>query len=110
MYLKPKKFSGSWNFGSKKNTVTSVYEVVKQIVEIWGKGEISVKKNYKYYEQKNLQLNINKANNILKWKPKYSIKKSIKDTIDWYMGVYKKSSSAEEITIKQIKEFFNNAW
>ena len=108
LYLNPKKFSGPWNFGSKKNTVTSVYEVVKQIVDTWGEGKIIVKKNYKYYEQKNLQLNISKSQNILKWQPRYSIKKSIKTTVDWYMKVCKKNISPEKITIKQIEEFFNN--
>ena len=108
LYLNPKKYSGPWNFGSKKNTVTSVYEVVKQIVSSWGSGKIIFKKNFKYYEQKNLQLNITKSQNILKWQPKYSIKKSIKTTVDWYKDVYKKNLSPEKVTIQQIKEFFKS--
>jgi len=108
LYLNPKNFSGPWNFGSKRNTVTSVYEVVKQIVDTWGTGKITVKKNYKYYEQKNLQLNISKSQNILKWQPIYSIKKSISTTVDWYINVCKKNFSPEEITRKQIREFFKH--
>ena len=91
-----------------KNTVTSVYEVVKQIVSSWGSGKITFKKNFKYYEQKNLQLNISKSQNILKWQPKYSIKKSIKTTVDWYKDVYKKNISPEKVTVRQIKEFFKS--
>ena len=38
LFNSPKKFSGSWNFGSKRNTVTNVLTIVKQIIKIWGKG------------------------------------------------------------------------
>ena len=108
LYTSPKSYSGAWNFGSKKNTVTSVLKVVKQITKIWGSGKIRFKKNFKFYEQKNLQLNISKAQKYLKWSPKYSISDSIKITVDWYKAVYKDGKSAAEITEKQIKSFFKN--
>ena len=88
LYKNPKQFSTSWNFGSEKNTVTSVLEVVKKMIKIWGSGKIIHKKNFNYYEQKNLQLNISKAKQKLKWKPYYTISQSVKTTIDWYKKVY----------------------
>ena len=88
LYKNPKKYSTSWNFGSEKNTVTSVLEVVKKIIKIWGSGKIIHKRNIKYYEQKNLQLNISKAKQRLKWKPYYSIYQSVLATTDWYKKVY----------------------
>ena len=107
--MNPKKFSGPWNFGTKKNTVTNVLEIVKQIVKIWGKGKIKFKTNQKYYEQVNLQLNIEKSIKILKWKPNYSISQSIKTTTEWYKNVIKKEYSPEDITKKQILEFMNDS-
>ncbi len=104
----PKKYSEAWNFGSKKNTVTSVHEVVKKIIEYWGGGSLISKQPKIFYEQKNLQLNINKAQKKLNWEPKYSIFKSIKTTVDWYKAVYKNENKAEEITKTQIIDFFNN--
>jgi len=77
LFKKPKTYSSAWNFGTKKNTVTNVLEIVSEIVKFWGKGKISFKKNQKYYEQTNLQLNIEKSIKILKWKPKYTITKSV---------------------------------
>ena len=65
-------------FWDQKNTTTNVLEVVKQIVKFWSKEKIKFRKNQKYYEQVNLQLNIEKATNILKWQPKYKISESIK--------------------------------
>ena len=107
LFKKPKTYSGAWNFGSKKNTVTNVLEIVKEIVKFWGKGKINFKKNQKYYEQTNLQLNIEKAIKILKWKPKYSISKSVKVTAEWYKRVLIEKHSVEKITEKQIKDYMN---
>ena len=107
LFKNPKKYSTSWNFGSEKNTVTSVLEVVKKIIKIWGSGKIIHKRNIKYYEQKNLQLNISKAKQRLKWKPYYSIYQSVLATTDWYKKVYIEKKSPKKITIDQIIEYFN---
>ena len=47
IYNEPKKYSGPWNFGTKKNTVTNVLTIVKEIVKLWGKGKININKNKK---------------------------------------------------------------
>lgn len=36
LYKNPKKFSGAWNFGTEKNTVTSVLKIVKYAIKNWG--------------------------------------------------------------------------
>ena len=109
IYKEPKRYSGPWNFGTTTNTVTNVLKIVKEIVKFWGKGKINFKKNQKYYEQINLQLNINKSKKILKWKPKYSITKSIHVTVDWYKKVLIEKYNVEKITTKQIKEYMNES-
>ena len=109
IYKEPKRYSGPWNFGTTTNTVTNVLKIVKEIVKFWGKGKINFKKNQKYYEQINLQLNINKSKKILKWKPKYSITKSIHITVDWYKKVLIEKYNVEKITAKQIKEYMNES-
>tara|TARA_Y100000389_G_scaffold183265_1_gene200581 strand:+ start:889 stop:1947 length:1059 start_codon:yes stop_codon:yes gene_type:complete len=107
LFKKPKTYSGAWNFGTRKNTVTNVLKIVKEIVKFWGKGKISFKKKQRYYEQTNLQLNIEKAMKILKWQPKYSIAKSVKVTAEWYKRVLIEKYSVEKITEKQIKDYMN---
>ena len=107
LFKNPKFFSGPWNFGTKKNTVTNVLEIVREIVKVWGKGTIKFKKQNKYYEQVNLQLNINKSIKYLKWAPKYSIKKSIKVTTEWYKKVLVNKTSIEAITALQIKDYMD---
>ena len=107
LFNKPKTYSGPWNFGTKKNTVTNVLEIVKEIVKFWGRGKITFKKNQKYYEQTNLQLNIEKSMKILKWKPRYTIAKSVQITAEWYKKVLTEKFSVEKITEKQIKDYMN---
>ena len=53
LFKKPKTYSGAWNFGTKKNTVTTVHEVVKKIIQFWGQGKYRLKIGKKFYEQKN---------------------------------------------------------
>tara|TARA_B100001540_G_scaffold305189_1_gene315811 strand:- start:2070 stop:3155 length:1086 start_codon:yes stop_codon:yes gene_type:complete len=100
-------FSGSWNFGTNKNTITSVEEVIKKIIFFWGSGNYKTTNKKKYYEQENLQLNISKAKKILKWKPRLSINKSIQLTVEWYKSILKNSQNYEKVTEKQIKKFLN---
>ena len=109
IYKEPKRYSGPWNFGTKKNTVTNVLKIVKAIVKFWGKGKINFKRNQKYYEQTNLQLNINKSKKFLKWEPKYSIIKSIHVTVNWYKKVLVEKYSIEKITTEQIQDYMNES-
>ena len=67
-YDKPIKFSGAWNFGTNPKSITSVKKIVQYIIEFWGNGKLISKKN-NFYEQANLQLNINKAKKYLRWRP-----------------------------------------
>ncbi len=108
IYYSPKKYSGSWNFGTKKNTVTNVLTIVKFITKIWKSGKIKLNKKQKYYEQTNLQLDITKANKILKWRPKYSIFKSVQVTVNWYKESLQNKNEIEKITEHQIKEYMND--
>ena len=33
LYYEPKKYSGPWNFGTEKNTITTVEQVIKKIIK-----------------------------------------------------------------------------
>ena len=105
LYKNKKTYSGAWNFGTNKNTVTNVEEVVKKIINYWGSGKYQIKSKSNHYEQANLQLNINKAKKILKWTPTLSINNSIKLTVEWYKSVLVDKEKYEKITEKQIKDF-----
>ena len=70
-----------------------------------GKGRIIFKKQ-KFYEQINLQLNINKSQEILKWK-QLSILESVDFTVEWYKKILTEKEDVIKITKYQINKFMN---
>ena len=107
-FKKPKKFSGAWNFGTNLNSLTSVKKLVKLLIKFWGKGKVLSKKN-NFYEQENLQLNINKAKRELNWYPTYNIRESVRQTVDWYYKVLEKKESPIKVTNDQIRNYMNES-
>lgn len=105
LYHQPKQFSGSWNFGPKSESIRTVSELVENVVDCWGKGEIQVKKeNDALHEDKFLLLNCDKANQLLNWHPKWNFKETVTKTVDWYKGLVS-GKTARESTIQQIKDY-----
>ena len=102
LYKNPLKYSGPWNFGTERNTVTSVEQIIRKIIYYWGRGNYKVLNKKIFYEQTNLQLNILKAKKKLNWKPKFSINECVSFTVDWYKGVLKNKISVPKITSDQI--------
>jgi CDP-glucose 4,6-dehydratase len=106
-YQEPKKYSDAWNFGTKNNSVKSVKEIVEYMILFWGKGKVKTSKNNKFYEQRNLQLDINKAKRKLKWHPTYSVRDSVKITTEWYLRVYVNKEDPFVVTNQQIRDYMN---
>jgi len=107
-YLNPIKYSGAWNFGTNPNSLTTVKKIVEYIIKFWGKGKLISKKK-SFYEQANLQLNINKAKKNLNWKPTYNIKDSVKFTTEWYYKVLKEKKSPHLVTKNQIIKYMHDS-
>ena len=72
-----------------------------------GKGRVKTSKNNKFYEQRNLQLDINKAKRKLKWHPTYSVRDSVKITTEWYLRVYVNKEDPFVVTNQQIRDYMN---
>ena len=107
----PKKYSGAWNFGNKSKSVVTVSQIVEYIINFWGSGRLEKLSKNNVYEQQNLQLNSSKAIKLLKWKPTYSIKQSVKVTTQWYYDVLKEKKSPSVVTNQQIQDYMNeNSW
>ena len=105
LYEGKKEFSGAWNFGPEEKKYLAVEEMSKKIFKMLKKGSYVVKRDKKKHEADFLKLDIGKAKNILGWKPRLNISRSLKLTLDWYQDFYDKKDVIE-ITDKQIKTFF----
>jgi len=104
---KPKNYSGSWNFGPQSNQVKRVKEVADYIIHnMHKKNKITtVFKTSNFKEAKLLKLNCKKAINILKWKPRWHMNESLKQTVIWY-NYYLNNKNTKNITDNQIETYF----
>jgi len=100
----PVKYADAFNFGPNLEDDLSVEELVKIALEKWGNGEYEVASNPDDpHEAGLLQLNIDKAEKILGWKPQLNSKEAIAKTIDWYKN-YK--DNPRQYTEQQIQHYF----
>tara|TARA_B100000963_G_scaffold116741_1_gene101731 strand:- start:833 stop:1873 length:1041 start_codon:yes stop_codon:yes gene_type:complete len=105
LYLSPKKFSGPWNFGPKKNNL-KVLNLVLKFREISSKKfKIKILKNKNYKETEILKLSSRKSEKKLKWKNLINQEAMIRYTVEWY-NYFLEKNLGTIITKKQIKNFF----
>jgi len=105
LHKRGKEFSGPWNFGPSTKNMVTVERLVKEVINQWGEGEISIKKDANQHSEAHLlHLDISKAINKLKWKPRLTFKESIKYTVD----EFKIEEYSVDQVYKQRVEHINN--
>jgi len=102
------QYADSFNFGPDPDSVLTVAEVSKKVVEFYGKGNVIVGEKSSLHEAGLLMLNIEKAKNILGWTPTYKIDKAIQETINWYKHFYNQDINLYKYTLNQINEYEEN--
>ena len=108
MYKNPQQYRGSYNFGPDSGEMYTVEHLAKELVRIWGTGEITItKKDDDPPEAGLLHLNCDKAHHYLGWHAKWNFKKTVEQTAKWYKSV-KYGESAKTITRQQIIEYMES--
>ena len=98
-------YNGSWNFGPSKKNLLTVRQLINFIKkEINFDKKIIIKKQKDFHETKLLVLDSAKSKKKLLWKSRYSIKKSLTVTSEWYKS-YLNNFNLEKISFKQFKAF-----
>ncbi len=106
LYENPKKYSHPWNFGPGTQDPKNVGYVAKKIVEVYGKGSVSIEKTSSDFHEANLlQLNCDLAHHKLGWSPRWCVEKTLTNTADWYRLV-DNGTSMEEVTDLHINNYF----
>lgn len=102
----PQQFNGAWNFGPSTVEVRTVHDVAKSIVEYLGKGRIEVDSSQIHQHEANLlQLNCDKAHQLLNWHPRWDVDKTLAATAQWYKVILD-GGKAEDITRAQLEDYF----
>ena len=106
LYEQPKKYSGSWNFGPSISKAITVEEVALKIIRYIGRGSIEIESpNDNQHEANLLQLNCDKARQLLEWHPRWEVEKTIEETAKWY-ALFLQGNKIEDITKEQIYDYF----
>ncbi|MDO8644142.1 MAG: CDP-glucose 4,6-dehydratase [bacterium] len=110
----PKKFSGPWNFGPNPEGNVTVRQVVELVLKEWGSGQWTSppkKPDEKtVHEAHLLKLDCTKAQNLLSWKPVYSIAECLRESTNWYQAFYlEQNKDMEAFTREQIDRYVQKA-
>ena len=106
LYEEPKLWGGSWNFGPSTHEVRTVQNVAEVIIDHMGKGSIEILESQtQVHEARLLQLNCDKAHQLLGWYPRWHAEQTLEVTALWYKLIMN-GGNAEQITRAQIHAFF----
>ena len=110
LYLDPKGYSGSWNFGPISDEIRTVKEVAEKIIDVMKVGTLRVADsvNIVGHEAKLLQLNCDKAHSALGWRPRWGVDETIRVTAEWYKD-FIGGRDIEGVTRAQINAFLGAA-
>ena len=105
LYINGDEFAEGWNFGPKDEDCKSVSWVLDEIVKNWGgNANWSLDKNSNPHEAGFLKLDCSKAYNYLNWIPKWSLKETIKLTVDWHK-LYLRGGDLHKQCLKEINNY-----
>ena len=114
MWEEPVKFPGAWNFGPTTDGNAPVRKIVEKVLKEWGSGEwqdLSAENKNAPHEATLLALDCTKAASLLKWKPTYTLEKSLEETTAWYRRYYvEKEFDALKYMELQIESYHKTAF
>jgi CDP-glucose 4,6-dehydratase len=106
LHDQPVEYAGSWNFGPPAADVRTVQDVADAIVQHLGRGRVETTESEpQHHEARLLQLNCDKAHQLLGWYPRWQVDKTLEATAQWYKVVIE-GGNAKSITRTQIKDYF----
>ena len=93
-----------FNFGPNFEGNRNVKELINEIFKYWPGEYKDLSDENSVYESKKLTLQIEKANNLLNWYPRWSFTQSVRNTINWYKSV-NDGKSAFECCLSDLRDF-----
>ena len=106
---RPADYAGAWNFGPAAGATRTVHDVAERIVNHMGRGRIELgNAAAAQHEARLLQLNCDKAHQLLGWQPRWEFDATLRATALWYKRILE-GADAREVTRGQLQEYFTDA-
>jgi len=102
----PTVYAGAWNFGPPSSEVRTVQNVAEHMLTSFGQDVTAMEINAeKQHEAQLLQLNCDRAHQLLGWHPRWAVEKTLDATAEWYKKVYE-GADVCSVTRQQIQDYF----
>ena len=100
-------YDGAWNFGPHVGDVRTVLDVANAIASQFENGLVVVdEQRGKPHEAHLLQLNSDKARQLLQWDTRWNFEQTMAATGGWYREVLMQGKSAEAVSLAQISAYY----
>lgn len=100
-------FDGAWNFGPQVGDVRTVLDVANAIAEQFEGGRVVVDEPLNMpHEAGLLQLNSDKARQLLHWDTRWNFEQTMAVTGGWYKSVLVDGRPADAVSREQITQYF----
>lgn len=100
----PVKYATAFNFGPHISANKTVLEVVRHLVDYYGKGKVVDASDLNaVHENTLLNLDVTKAYVMLQWEAKWGLKDAVEKTVDWYKEALH-TPDMYDFCVKQILE------
>jgi CDP-glucose 4,6-dehydratase len=97
-----KEFAEAWNFGPDDRGNLTVEMILFRLKEQWSSVNWQVIDSPQPHEEILLQLNSNKAFQVLNWKPVWSFQQGLSATIEWYKANLERNVV---ISLEQLQDY-----
>lgn len=104
LWEEPDKYAESFNFGPHVSNNKPVIDVVRLLVEIYGKGQVvDVHNPNDVHENIMLNLDVSKSYFMLNWEAVWNLRQAVEKTVEWYKAALH-TDDMYDFCVKQIKE------
>ena len=105
LYQEGSKFASAWNFGPRDEDARSVKEVISLLIKTSPEGGVWEQDlNEQPHEAHSLKLDCSKADQLLGWKPRWSLETAIQNIVDWQKAFLAKEDM-KKISLEQIDAY-----
>ena len=100
-------FDGAWNFGPQVGDIRTVLDVANAIAAQFDNGRVVVDEPLNMpHEAGLLQLNSDKARQLLRWNTRWDFDQTMAVTGGWYKAVIFDGRSADAVSREQISQYY----